>query len=89
MPVLTYGLAGENLARGSTGGEDITARIEQALMTSPAHRKNILETRYRRASIGAATDASGRIAFAEISAATEARQAADVAPAPVSSTAIL
>lgn len=64
--VLTYGLAGENLARGSAGGEDITARIEQALMTSPTHRKNILETRYRRASIGAATDASGRIAFAEI-----------------------
>jgi uncharacterized protein YkwD len=64
--VLTYSLAGENLARGTSGGEDITARIEQALMKSPTHRKNILESRFERASIGAAEDASGRIAFAEI-----------------------
>jgi uncharacterized protein YkwD len=64
--VLKYGLAGENLARGTTGGEDITERIEQALMKSPAHRKNILETRFVRAAIGAAVDRNGRIAFAEI-----------------------
>jgi uncharacterized protein YkwD len=64
---LKYGLAGENLARGSTGsGDDITERIEQALMKSPTHRKNILETRFARAAIGAAVDGNGRIAFAEI-----------------------
>jgi uncharacterized protein YkwD len=64
--VLKYGLAGENLARGTSGGDDLTAQIEQALMKSPTHRKNILETRFARASIGAAMDANGRIAFAEI-----------------------
>ena len=64
--VLKYGLAGENLARGTLGSEDIIERIELALMKSPTHRKNILEIRYVRAAIGAATDANGRIAFAEI-----------------------
>jgi uncharacterized protein YkwD len=63
-----YQLAGENLAR-SSGGDDssnITQRVEQALMQSPTHRKNILEQTFTRVSIGAATDDQGHIAFAEI-----------------------
>jgi uncharacterized protein YkwD len=64
--VLKYGLAGENLARSSNAGEGVTVRIEQALMQSPTHRKNILEARFARAAIGAAVDSTGRIAFAEI-----------------------
>ena len=64
---LAYGLAGENLAR--VGGSDptITARVEQALMQSPMHRKNILEKTFHRLAIGAATDpTTGQIAFAEV-----------------------
>ncbi len=63
---LPYGLAGENLARSSNPGEDVIAQIEGALMQSPTHRKNILEQRFNRAAIGAAKDANGRVAFAEI-----------------------
>jgi uncharacterized protein YkwD len=60
-----YGLAGENLARATTSGDDTVPRIQAALMKSPTHRKNILEQRFRRAAIGAATE-NGRITFAEI-----------------------
>jgi uncharacterized protein YkwD len=63
---LRYDLAGENLARSSSSGADLTQRIERALMQSPTHRKNILEKRFARASIGVASDADGRVAFAEI-----------------------
>ena len=63
---LRYGLAGENLARSSTSDADLMQRIERALMQSPTHRKNILERRFARASIGVANDADGRVAFAEI-----------------------
>jgi uncharacterized protein YkwD len=64
---LPYGLAGENLARASSVDDSLVPRIEQALMQSPTHRKNILETAFKRVSIGAATDsATGQIAFAEI-----------------------
>ena len=64
---LPYGLAGENLAR-ATGGTDtgVTQRIEQALMQSPLHRKNILERIFTRVAIGAAVDGNGQIAFAEV-----------------------
>ena len=35
-------------------------------MPGPSHRKNILEASFDRLAVGAATDASGRIAFAQI-----------------------
>jgi uncharacterized protein YkwD len=63
---LNYGLAGENLARSKDEGSDVIERIEDALMKSPTHRKNILEQRFSRAAIGMARDNDGRIAFAEI-----------------------
>ena len=44
----------------------VTQRVEDALMQSPKHRKNILEPTFNRVSIGAATDASGQITFAEV-----------------------
>jgi uncharacterized protein YkwD len=61
-----YLLAGENLARSSGLDSGVTQRVEDALMGSPTHRKNILEPSFTRASIGAATDEQGRISFAEI-----------------------
>jgi uncharacterized protein YkwD len=61
-----YSLAGENLARSSAMDSDVTERVEDALMHSPTHRKNILEQTFTQVSIGAATDANGRITFAEI-----------------------
>jgi uncharacterized protein YkwD len=64
---LTFGFAGENLARATSGDANLVQRIEQALMESPTHRKNILDATFKRISIGAACDeASGQIAFAEI-----------------------
>jgi uncharacterized protein YkwD len=63
---LSYQLAGENLARSSVDDAGVVDRVEQALMQSPTHRKNILEPSFARVAIGAATDAHGRIAFAEI-----------------------
>jgi uncharacterized protein YkwD len=63
---LGFQLAGENLARSSTSDQRVVDRIEQALMQSPLHRKNILEAQFTHLAIGAATDPSGRIAFAEI-----------------------
>ena len=61
-----YSLAGENLARSSDVDSGVTERVEDALMRSPTHRKNILEQTFTRVSIGAATDEQGRISFAEI-----------------------
>ena len=61
-----YTLAGENLARSSAVDSDVTERVEDALMRSPTHRKNILEQTFTHVSIGAATDEEGRISFAEI-----------------------
>ena len=63
---LPYGLAGENLARASVFDGDIAARVEQALMQSPTHRKNILEPRFKRVAIGVATDSNGEISFTEV-----------------------
>ncbi len=65
-----YTLAGENLAR-TTGSDPATlARVEQALMNSPTHRKNILEPSFNEVAIGVESDSSGRVAFAEIYRAT-------------------
>jgi uncharacterized protein YkwD len=61
-----YSLAGENLARSSALDSGVTERVEDALMRSPTHRKNILEQTFTRVSIGAATDEQGRITFAEL-----------------------
>jgi uncharacterized protein YkwD len=64
---LTFDLAGENLARAGSLDLGLTQRVEQALMQSPLHRKNILERTFKRIAIGAATDPNtGQIAFAEI-----------------------
>lgn len=63
---LGYQLAGENLARASSSDEAVVQRVEQALMQSPTHRRNILESTFTRVAIGAATDSSGQITFAEV-----------------------
>jgi uncharacterized protein YkwD len=63
---VAYQIAGENLARASVTDANVTERIEQALMKSPTHRKNILEKQFGRVAIGVATDPSGQITFAEI-----------------------
>jgi len=64
---LGYSLAGENLARAAGTDPTVTARVEQALMESTTHRKNILEKTFHRLAIGAATDpTTGQIAFAEV-----------------------
>lgn len=63
---LDYTLAGENLARSPDVGAATPARVEQALMASPTHRKNILEPVFNRAAVGVAADDRGRVAFAQI-----------------------
>lgn len=63
---ITYELAGENLARTDAQDDAVASRVERALMTSPTHRKNILEGTFRRVAIGAATDASGQLTLAEV-----------------------
>jgi uncharacterized protein YkwD len=63
---VTYELAGENLARAYDNDPAVTQRVENALMASPTHRKNILEHTFNRVAIGAATDGSGQITFAEV-----------------------
>ena len=61
-----YQLAGENLARATAEDASITGRVEQALMKSPTHRKNILERTFTRVAIGSATDGQGQITIAEV-----------------------
>lgn len=61
-----YRLAGENLARWVVTDPAGPERVQHALMGSPSHRKNVLEPSFDRLAVGAATDASGRIAFAQI-----------------------
>ena len=63
---LGYRLAGENLARTSSSDPSVVQRVEQALMQSPTHRKNILERTFRRVAIGAAMDSAGQLTFAEV-----------------------
>ena len=63
---LGFELAGENLARSSVQDSGLLPRVEQALMNSPLHRKNILEPAFHRAALGAATADDGQIAFAEV-----------------------
>jgi uncharacterized protein YkwD len=61
-----YELAGENLARASANDTTVTSNVQQALMKSPLHRKNILEKSFNRVAIGVATDGNGQITFAEV-----------------------
>lgn len=62
-----FHIAGENLARSSANDASVVQRVEQALMQSPTHRKNILDKDFTRLAIGAATDTTtGQIAFAEV-----------------------
>ena len=63
---VSYQLAGENLARSPFADATLAERIEQALMQSPTHRRNILEPTFTGLAIGTALDASGRIAVAEV-----------------------
>ena len=63
---LGYRLAGENLARAGASDGDVSGRVEKALMDSPTHRENILDKQFDRVAIGAAIDASGQLALAEI-----------------------
>ena len=63
---VNYLLAGENLARSASDGSSVADSVEQALMGSPVHRKNILEPSFNRLAVGAVADSSGRLAFAEI-----------------------
>lgn len=65
-----YSLAGENLARASWLDASMLDRIEQALMASPLHRKNILDPSFNRLAIGVASGSSGQVVFAEIFRAT-------------------
>jgi len=62
---IPYSLAGENLARHSRNGPTVTSDLERALMNSPTHRANILESGYQKVAIGEAPEGAG-IAFAQI-----------------------
>ncbi len=71
VPMLTaasirYTLAGENLARTSGPDAGLPGRIEEALMRSPTHRRNILDPTFTRLAVGAAWDQSGRVSFAQL-----------------------
>ena len=61
-----YQLAGENLARAGSADATVTSRVEQALMKSPTHRRNILERSFTRVAIGSATDGQGQLTIAEV-----------------------
>jgi uncharacterized protein YkwD len=64
---VSYGLAGENLARATSGQDSgVVPRLNDALMNSPTHRANILEPSFNRLAVGAASGPDGRLAFAEI-----------------------
>ncbi|MCA1646706.1 MAG: CAP domain-containing protein [Chloroflexi bacterium] len=61
-----YQLAGENLARAGAEDASVTRSVEQALMNSPLHRKNILDRTFTRVAIGSATDGQGQLTIAEV-----------------------
>lgn len=50
-----FGIAGENIARSTHGGNEVPDIVHGALMASEGHRENILEPRFRRVGIGVAT----------------------------------
>jgi uncharacterized protein YkwD len=61
-----YALCGENLARVPATEASVEHGAQEALMKSPAHRDNILEPAFNRLAVGAATDPSGRVVFAQV-----------------------
>lgn len=63
---IRYRRAGENLAR--IGGNEATraVRAEVALMNSPTHRANILESNYTLLAVGEGRDSRGNTTFAQI-----------------------
>ncbi len=65
---IPYAHAGENLVRLTVALPLDTAgtRAESALMQSATHRANILDPRYGRLAVGLATDATGRLVFAQL-----------------------
>ncbi|MCX5989406.1 MAG: hypothetical protein NTV35_10360, partial [Chloroflexi bacterium] len=65
---IPYAYAGENLVRLTVTLPLETAgtRAERALMQSATHRANILDPRYGRLAVGLATDANGRLVFAQL-----------------------
>ena len=63
---IEYQLAGENLARAQRSDRPTLQRVQQAFLSSPAHRQNVLEPSFNRVAIGAATDPSGRVVLAAV-----------------------
>lgn len=61
-----FTLAGENLARVSQLDTSTPHLVAEALLTSPTHRKNILEPSFNRLAIGVASGPDGQTAFAQI-----------------------
>lgn len=61
-----FSKAGENLAKVHSGGGDSVELAIEALMGSPAHRANILESRYVRVGVGAVTSDDGVTIFTMI-----------------------
>lgn len=61
-----YRSIGENLARVDPPGDTAALRAERALMASPSHRTNILESAFQNLAVGVITDGEGRVIFAQI-----------------------
>ena len=59
-----YGVAGENLARSSSGQN--AATFEEAWMASPLHRANIVDPRFTQVAFGVANGPNGEVVLAAI-----------------------
>jgi uncharacterized protein YkwD len=65
----SYSLAGENLARNNYPDDQTVSTAMTGFMNSPAHRVNVLETKFTRVGIGMAVGADGLKYFAVVFAA--------------------
>jgi uncharacterized protein YkwD len=63
---ITYGWAGENLAKNNYPLDQCEQVADDALWNSPPHRENILNTHYTQAGVGFAEDATGMVYFTVI-----------------------
>jgi uncharacterized protein YkwD len=61
-----YTMAGENLARGPSADPVVVRFVNDALMSSPSHRRNILEPTFNRLAVGEASLSSEAVAFAQV-----------------------
>ena len=61
-----YRLIGENLVKVDPPGATAALRAERALMASPSHQTNILESTFQTLAVGVITDGQGRVIFAQI-----------------------